>query len=520
MLSIANKSDYAEVLLMANGDRRKIKLNFIFGLSGQIITLIIGLFIPRLFIMSFGSEVNGFLNSVNQVFVYIALLEAGVGAASTQALYGPTGKGDHDKINGILSATHHFYIKTAICYTVSMIVLAFLFPLFVRSTLNYWMMFAIVLLVGSSSVVAYYAHAKYKLFLSVEGKDYVNTAITTTQQVLLSICKAILLVCGFNVLVVQSSYLLLNVLQALAYKGYVKKKYSWINLKVKPDKEAISQKNSVLIHQISTLIFNNTDVLVLTFFCDLNAVSIYALYKNFINIIGMLVNNFANSLNFKLGQSYHNNREYFFRMHNVYETFHVTLTFSLCTIAYLFFMPFIKLYTAGMDIDYCLTYMPLLIVLVEILSYARLPMLNVISYAGHFRKTQWRSLAESVINLGSSLIFVSFLGIYGVLMGTVIALLYRINDIIFYANHKLLNRSVWPTYRLWLVNIVFAIVTVEIFNLIPFDVSSYFSLFVVAAIVCILVVPLQIVINFLINKSAGIEMLKIIRLKREKNKEN
>ena len=513
MLSIAGKSDHAEILLMANSDRRKIKLNFIFGTLGQIITLVIGLFIPRLFIMSFGSEVNGFLNSVNQVFVYIALLEAGVGAASTQALYGPVGKGDYDKVNGILSATHHFYRKTAIGYTIAMVALAFLFPLFVKSTLNYWLMFGIVLLVGSSSVVAYYAHAKYKLFLSVEGKDYVNTAISTTQQVLLSISKAVLLLCGFNVLVVQSSYLLLNVLQAVVYKIYVKKKYSWINLKVKPDKEAISQRNSVLIHQISTLIFNNTDVLVLTFFCDLNSVSIYALYKSFINIIGMLVNNFANSLNFKLGQSYHNNREYFLRMHNVYETFHVTLTFSLCTIAYLFYMDFIKLYTAGMDINYCLKYMPLLVVLVEILSYARLPMLNVISYAGHFKQTQWRSLAESIINLGSSLILVLIFGIYGVLMGTVLALLYRVNDIIFYTNHKLLNRSVWKTYKLWLINIVFSLAVVVIFNLIPLKLDSYFTLLTCAAVVCIMVVPTQLFINFFVNKAAMTEFKKMLKIK-------
>lgn len=502
---------------MASGDGRKIKLNFIFGLLGQGATLVIGLFIPRLFIMSFGSEVNGFLNSVNQVFVYIALLEAGVGAASMQALYAPIGRGDKDRINRILSATNKFYKRTAIGYTILMVFLAFIFPLLVSSSLNYWLMVGIVLLVGGSSVVAYYSHAKYKLFLSAEGKGYVNTAISTTQQVLLSLCKAFLLLCGFNVIIVQSSYVLLNVLQATVYKLYIKKKYSWINLKVEPDVEAIKQKNSVLIHQISTLIFNNTDILILTFFCDLKAASIYALYKSFINIIGMLVSNFENSLNFKLGQSYHNNREGFLRLHNFYETFHVTLTFSLCTIAYLFFMPFIKLYTAGMDINYALTFMPLLMVLVEILSYARLPIQNVISYAGHFKQTQWRSLVEAIINLGTSLILVLFFGIYGVLLGTIIALLYRVNDIIFYTNHKLLKRSVWPTYRLWLVNIIFAVVIVIIFNLIGFNLSNYVPLFITAAITCVIVVPLQIVLNFIINRSAGVEALKILNLKLRKN---
>lgn len=499
---------------MSSKDRKKVKLNFVFGTVGEIITLLVGLFLPRLFIKSFGSEVNGFLNSVNQVFVYVALLEAGVGAASTQALYGPVGKDNREKINSILSATNKFYKKTALWYTAFMVALAIFYPLLVNSKLNYWVMFGIVLLVGGSSVVAYYVHAKYRLLLSVEGKGYINSALNTTQQVFISLSKAVLLLLGFNVLVVQGSYLILNVLQALFYYLYIKKKYKWLNLKAKPDFDAISQKNSVIIHQISGLIFNNTDVLLLTFICDLNSASIYALYKSFINMIAMIINNFSNSINFKLGQSYNNNRESFLRLHNAYETFHVTITFSLCTIAYMFFMPFIKLYTVGMDINYALTYMPLLVVVAEILSYARLPVLNVISYAGHFRETQWRSLLESAINLSASVILVFKFEIYGVLLGTIVALLYRNNDVILYTNHKLLNRSAWHSYKIWIINILFSVIAVVIFNLIPFKLDSYIPLFASAVIVCLIVVPIQLAINFLFNKEAGKEVLKILKLKK------
>ncbi|MBQ8322892.1 MAG: hypothetical protein IJX91_02880 [Clostridia bacterium] len=122
---------------MAQTALKKVKLNFIFGVIGQIITLIIGVLLPRLFIMSFGSEVNGFINSINQVFVYVSLLEAGVGTASLQALYIPVGKGDKNKINGILSATHRFYTKTAIGYLLIIVVLAFLYPLLIKTTLSY-----------------------------------------------------------------------------------------------------------------------------------------------------------------------------------------------------------------------------------------------------------------------------------------------------------------------------------------------------------------------------------------------
>ncbi|MBQ8322893.1 MAG: hypothetical protein IJX91_02885 [Clostridia bacterium] len=377
-------------------------------------------------------------------------------------------------------------------------------------------MVGIVLLTGGSGAIAYFCHAKYKLFLSADGKGYVSSIVVTAYQIMLSLGKAIFLLIGFDVLTVQSLYLILNAGQALIFTIYVRKKYKWVDLKTEPDFEAISQRKSVIVHQISTLIFNNTDVLLLTFFCDLKAVSIYALYKNLINMIGTLVNHFSESLNFKLGQTF-DDRKKFLRLHDVYETFHVALTFSLCTIAYVFFLPFLTLYTKGMDANYLLTYMPLLMCSAEILNYARIPSQNVITYAGHFKQTQWRSLLESIINLTVSIAFVFIWGIYGVVLGTVIALLYRTNDIIIYTNHKILRRSVWGVYRLWIVNILFSALTVLLLNVIPFRFDNYFSLILSAVIVCVVVVPIQITTNFLINKESGRELICFIKKKVKKS---
>ncbi len=74
--------------------------------------------------------------------------------------------------------------------------------------------------------------------------------------------------------------------------------------------------------------------------------------------------------------------------------------------------------------------------------------MNTISFAQHFRQTQWRSVLESGINLSVSICAVLLLrgrtelsGIYGVLIGTIAALLYRSNDMILYANRRILHRS-------------------------------------------------------------------------------
>ena len=63
---------------------KKGVLNVFYGIIGQLITIALGIVIPRLVLISYGSEVNGLLNSVTQIFAYFSLLEAGVGVASLQ----------------------------------------------------------------------------------------------------------------------------------------------------------------------------------------------------------------------------------------------------------------------------------------------------------------------------------------------------------------------------------------------------------------------------------------------------
>ena len=76
--------------------------NVFFGLLGQVVSIALGVIIPRLVIVSLGSESNGLLSSVNQALVYLGLLEAGIGTATSQALYKPVAEQDTKNINHIL----------------------------------------------------------------------------------------------------------------------------------------------------------------------------------------------------------------------------------------------------------------------------------------------------------------------------------------------------------------------------------------------------------------------------------
>ena len=487
---------------MSNNTTRKVKLNFIFGIAGQIVTLVIGIIVPRLFITSFGSEVNGFINSLNQVFVYVALLEAGVGAASLQKLYTPAGKNDRTEINKILSATNYYYNKVGMLYLIIVIVLAFVYPLMVKSILNYWLMVTLVLLSGISGALPYFFQAKYKLLLQAEGKDYVISTLATVSSILLSTGKLLLLLLGCNVIAVQSAYIVINLCISIIYVVYIKRKYNWIVFKKHPDLSVISQKNSVLLHQISTLIFSNTDILILTFYTDLTLVSIYVLYKNLISIILGVLSTFSSSFSFRLGQCYEE-RNRFLYLNDMFEPLYISLSFALMTITYIFLTPFLSIYTEGMDANYLIQYVPLLFCLMEVLNNIRTPSLNMITYAGHFKQTQRAAVAEAAINLISSIVLVRFWGINGVITGSILALVYRSIDMIVYVNKKLLGRTPWHVVRILLCNICVSTIVILISRFLSFTLDSYFKILLVAGITCIIAVPIYVLVGYLGNLKSG-----------------
>lgn len=465
--------------------------NVVFGMLGQFISIALGIMIPRLVLVSLGSESNGLFSSVNQALVYLNLLEAGIGTAALQALYQPVAEADLKNVNRIMAAADRYYKKVGTWYFAATVVLACIFPAAVDSELSYVTISAVVFLGGMSQVVNFFFQGKYRILMQAEGKSYILTNLGTIVNLFTSVSKIVLLLQGCDVVVLQFMYFVFNLAQMLYITLYIKKNYSWLDLTVTPDYEAISQKKSVLVHQISGLIFQNTDVLILTAVCGLKTVSVYAMYVMLFGMIGTTISIMSGGVSFVMGQAYHTDKKKFHILYNAFETYHLSLTFALYCVANIFILPFLKLYTAGVtDVTYTDPLLPYLFIATYLLSSGRSAAQRVIEYAGHFKLTQNRSIAESAVNLAVSLICVRKFGIYGVLCGTIAALLYRTNDMILYASRKLLHRSPMRTYFKWGINMVFYVLLIMIFSNVysRMELSNYFILVIHAAIVCVIVV--------------------------------
>lgn len=486
--------------------------NIIWGVFGQVITIALGIVVPRLVLVSFGSEVNGLLNSITQIYAYFTLIEAGIGATTLQALYKPTADKDKDAINGILSATSRYYKRVALIYFGAVMVFATVYPLTVNSYLPKIWIFFIILLNGLGSVINFWIQGKYTIFLSSIGKSYVNTNLGTVSNVLTSASKIILLLMGCDVLQLQVVYFVISIIKMLFIYFYIKRNYSWINVKAEPNYSALSQRNSVLIHQISYLIFNNTDVLLITYFLGLKEVSVYSMYLMLFTYINVFATQIYSAFNFRLGQIYNSNIDLYKKYHDIFEVYYLSIVFIMFTMVYVFIVPFLNLYTAGVnDVNYLDYKLAFLFFAMNILSSGRNSSVMVINYAGHFKNTVKQTVIESVINVVCSLAFINIFGIYGVLMGTIAALLYRMIDMVIYSNKRLLKRSSFITFRRWILNLGISFIVIFITHKIDINSDSYFSLILSAIIIGIIIFAAFMIINSLLEIKVSKNLLLFIK---------
>lgn len=480
----------------------RIKYNVISSVIYQIVLIGLGFILPRLYLENFGSEVSGVLTTIKQIFTYMCLLEAGVGLATTQALYKSIGENDYKSSSSILSATNVYYFKTGIIYLAFVLVIAVVYAYFIDTGINSRIVFWIVILNALPALFSYFIQAKYRILMEVDGRKYVINNSETIVQFLSNVGKVLVLVFTDSIILIQLVYCVIALFQLAYLYVYAKRHYRWLDLKSKPDFKSISQKNSVLIHQLSGMVFNNTDIILLSFMSGFKVVSVYTIYNFFFSQMQTLITSVVSGFNFALGQMFHVDRERFNKVYDAYETFYIMGTFVIYTLMAVFLLPLIQLYTKGItDANYTNVYLLILFVVMNLLSNGKLPSNSILEYAGRFKETRMHAIWEMVINITVSVVCIKLFGICGAILGTIVALIYRGIVMINFANRDILGISAFTTYKKLIINGSIFAFMMMIFFVDTFSNMSFGRLVLNGIIHSVWIVALYVLVNFMFYKN-------------------
>lgn len=493
-------------------DSKKIRYNLIVGVLGQVVAMVFGAVVPRYILTGYGSEVNGLLSSVVNIYAYIAIVEAGIFAASRQALYRTLADENCARSNSVLSACNRYYHRTGFIYLGLIVVFSILYPILIHTEIPYTTVVLIILFNGIGNVISYFFHGKYVVLLKSDGKSFVCSGVESAVNILRQTAKIVLIALGFDVVFVQFVAMLASFAQMLCITLYIKKNYTWIDLTVNPDTAAISQTRHVLVHEINYLISGNVDTVMLTAFTTLHTVSVYSLYHMLFGVITRALWIIKDAFEFKIAHVFHRDKKAFLQLFEAYETCYITLAFALFTIANYFMLPFMRLYTSGVtDANYLDVALPYAFVFVNLLAAGRYPCDVMIHISGHFSQTKTSALVETLLNIGFSAIFVQQFGIMGVLLGTVLSSLYRGNYLILYINRHVIGRSPVKSYKPWLINFVVYLLVVYVSRWIQPSLDSYLKIFAFCVPYALGVLGVYFVITFCFNPNVYRYLLETVQ---------
>lgn len=287
----------------------KLKRNVITGFGGQFIAIVLGLIIPRIFISNYGSDINGLISTISQIFAYMALLEAGIGAAAQNALYRPFQENYKEEVSSIASVARSYFRKVTIIYGIGVVVLSLVLPLFLKTDVDALTIFYIVIFEGMSGVVSFYYIQTPTIILNVDGKSYINNGITLANKIIGYVVKIVMVLLGMNIVLVYLALFMITVGKVFVYSLYFKKKYDWLIFKKSNTNFKLKDRNSYVLTEICWTVFSSTDIIVLSMFLSTQLSSVYGIYNMVFTSIAQLVNAVYMSIVYLLGYTYHDSKD-------------------------------------------------------------------------------------------------------------------------------------------------------------------------------------------------------------------
>ena len=421
----------------------QVKKNIAITLLYQLTSLVIGLVLPRWILKTFGSEVNGVVQSINQFLSYTVILECGIGGMALAWFYKPLAYGDSEAVSDIFNYTKKFFAKISLVYLALVAVLAFCTRFILKTDFSPLYISTLVLILGINNYFIYYFGLTHQLLMKADQKLYIVQSVQIAALILNALLCIAAMKMGFGIHFVKLISMFVFLINPLAYRYYVKKHYD-ISKEIYDADRALPRKRDGMVHHIAYFIHRNTDIVLLSVFKGVKTVSVYSVYYS----IMFAAENFLNAVSSGLAAAIGNilakdEKSVLDKSFDIYEAVNTFITSFFCTASAVLIVPFVTVYTKGInDANYIQPVFAYILVLAQWFYCIRIPYGNVITAAGHYRETKPGAYLELFINLIISLAAVRRFGLSGVMAGTLAAMFAKTVYTVWYLSKNILNRSI------------------------------------------------------------------------------
>ncbi len=402
--------------------------NFIFGIITKIYNLLVPFLMRTAMIYLLGMEYVGLNSLFTSVLSVLNLAELGIGSALVFSMYKPLAEDDTEKICALMRLYKIYYrIIGLVILAIGVAITPFL-PHLVKGELpdnmNLYILYYLNL---GTTVLSYWLFAYKNCLLNVHQRNDVGDKIGYVVNTLKYLGQFLILLIFknyyFYLIVAMGFGIVSNIVTALI----VDKMYPQYKAKGKLPKEEVKVINQrvrdLFTSKIGSIVVDSADTIVISAFLGLTSLALYQNYFYIMNtVLGFITLITASSLagigNSIITESEEKN---FNDLKKLTFLFCWIGIFAVCCFACLY-QPFMTLWVGEKNL---LPYSMVITFCVYFFVKQINTLLNVYKdAAGIWHKDRFRPLVTAGANLIMNLIMVQFWGLYGILLSTVLSMLF------------------------------------------------------------------------------------------------
>lgn len=489
---------------MENSRTKNASRNIVYGWILKVIQILIPFAMRTVIIYNLGIEYLGLNSLFTSILQVLNLAELGVGSAMVYSMYKPIIENDNSRLCALLNLYKLYYRVIGIVISIiGLCLLPFIPELIAGSIPSNINIYILYLLNLASTVLSYWMFAyKSSILQAYQRSDVISKVSIITFSIQYGLQFLVLYLYRnyyYYVIVMLITQALTNVITAIMAD------YLYPNCRAygKVEKSEIKSINQhirdLFTSKVGVIIYDSADTIIISAFLGLTALAIYNNYFYILNAISGMMLVFFNSCLAGIGNSILTES----KTKNMIDlnrlTFIVFWITGFCSISLLcLYQPFMKVWVGEK-----LLLSNAAVVLFVFYFYIRQfnSLLNLYKDAsGLWRKDRFRPLICAIVNLALNILMVQYIGIYGVLLSTVLAILiigipwiiWNLFDSIF--DKEEVGRYVNKMIFYFFVTVLVAILTYLLCN--AFTISSAYINIIVRLLICVVLPNILFIVIF------------------------
>ena len=474
----------------------------------QVLTVVLNFVVKTVFIKMLSDEYLGVNGLFTNIITMLSLADLGIGMAIPYSLYKPLAEKDEKKINVLMKFYKKIYTIIGIVVLIIGIALTPFLPFIIKDAASVNvpnLSFIYILFVIHSASSYFFVYKKF--LIDSDQRSNITAKIIFIFSLLLSVIQILILIFTKDYVLFLLSSIFMVVTQNIYISHKANKMYPFIKNKTEEnlDKETVNdiKKNvsSLFIYKVGTVIMNGTDNIIISQYLGLVIVGFYSNYVLIINSVTNVLNQVFNAISSSIGNLVVTENSK--RSKDVYDD----LTFANFWLYALFggllmilINPFINIWIGK---RYMLDFSVVFLLTLNFYVLGMQSITNSFRNAyGLFYKAKYRPIFMVIINIVVSIILVRFIGIEGVLLGTLISRLTTTAWLDPYIVHKygfkLSSKSYYIDYVKYLA--VFILISLGLYYLVSLISISNIIIWVLIAILAAIIFNLILMLIFFKTK--------------------